>query len=180
MFPNPRFLVRWSFQNPDILRESGIPLLLGNHWRRNGPGSRNCKAIIIYSSTELCYISSRDFKAVTFVFPFFLSPSSYLHQSNVAMYSNRISYLFSSKLQAAVFVLFSALQIAFVVSAPQSSVSSTSATPSAPAPSSKPSSSSNVTQKVIANGWYASWYGTELPPSQIPWSKYNSLTFAFA
>ncbi|PPQ82606.1 hypothetical protein CVT25_007120 [Psilocybe cyanescens] len=33
---------------------------------------------------------------------------------------------------------------------------------------------------VVATGWYPGWLGSELSPSQISWTKYSALTFAFA
>ncbi|KAF9559452.1 glycoside hydrolase family 18 protein [Agrocybe pediades] len=42
------------------------------------------------------------------------------------------------------------------------------------------STNGTLGEDVVATGWYAGWYGDKLPPSQISWSKYNSLTFAFA
>ncbi|CAA7268345.1 unnamed protein product [Cyclocybe aegerita] len=33
---------------------------------------------------------------------------------------------------------------------------------------------------VVATGWYPGWLGDEMPPSQVPWQMYSSLTFAFA
>ncbi|KAK7439400.1 hypothetical protein VKT23_017621 [Stygiomarasmius scandens] len=32
----------------------------------------------------------------------------------------------------------------------------------------------------VATGWYPGWLGTENPPSNLSWSKYTALTFAFA
>ena len=43
-----------------------------------------------------------------------------------------------------------------------------------------PSSGGNNTVDVVATGWYPGWLGDEFPPSQISWSKYSALTFAFA
>lgn len=91
-----------------------------------------------------------------------------------------MSYLCSSKLNAVIFILFFALQIPFVASAPQAVLSSTSATLSTTAPTTQWSSSPGVTPKVVANEWYASWYGSELPPSHILWSRYDPLMIAFA
>ncbi|KAJ6469486.1 glycoside hydrolase family 18 protein [Mycena sanguinolenta] len=34
--------------------------------------------------------------------------------------------------------------------------------------------------EVIASAWYPGWLATDFPPSSIPWSKYNAMTFAFA
>ncbi|KAF8801135.1 endochitinase [Phlegmacium glaucopus] len=45
---------------------------------------------------------------------------------------------------------------------------------------SPPDTSSSSTEGVLATGWYAGWLGTQLPPSQISWTKYSALTFAFA
>ncbi|KAJ7636957.1 glycoside hydrolase family 18 protein [Roridomyces roridus] len=33
---------------------------------------------------------------------------------------------------------------------------------------------------VIASAWYPGWLATDFPPSSIPWSKYNAMTFSFA
>ncbi|KAJ6491315.1 glycoside hydrolase family 18 protein [Mycena vitilis] len=33
---------------------------------------------------------------------------------------------------------------------------------------------------VIASAWYPGWLATDFPPSSIPWTKYNAMTFAFA
>ncbi|KAF8899789.1 glycoside hydrolase family 18 protein [Gymnopilus junonius] len=33
---------------------------------------------------------------------------------------------------------------------------------------------------VIATGWYPGWLGSEFSPTNISWSKYSALTFAFA
>ncbi|KAL0958061.1 hypothetical protein HGRIS_000239 [Hohenbuehelia grisea] len=33
---------------------------------------------------------------------------------------------------------------------------------------------------VLAKAWYPGWLGDKFPPSNISWSKYNSMTFAFA
>ncbi|KAF8217758.1 glycoside hydrolase family 18 protein [Mycena galopus ATCC 62051] len=33
---------------------------------------------------------------------------------------------------------------------------------------------------VIASAWYPAWLADDFPPSSIPWSKYNAMTFAFA
>lgn len=38
----------------------------------------------------------------------------------------------------------------------------------------------NYTVDVVATGWYPGWLGADLPPSQISWSNYTALTFAFA
>jgi len=38
----------------------------------------------------------------------------------------------------------------------------------------------NNTVEVVATGWYAGWLGNVLPPSQVSWTKYSALTFAFA
>jgi len=35
-------------------------------------------------------------------------------------------------------------------------------------------------EDVVATGWYPGWLGSQLAPSQISWSKYSALTFAFA
>ncbi|KIK70248.1 glycoside hydrolase family 18 protein [Collybiopsis luxurians FD-317 M1] len=35
-------------------------------------------------------------------------------------------------------------------------------------------------EDVLANGWYPGWLADTNPPSNISWSKYNTLTFAFA
>jgi len=40
--------------------------------------------------------------------------------------------------------------------------------------------STNKTVGVVATGWYAGWLGAALPPSQVSWTKYTALTFAFA
>jgi len=32
----------------------------------------------------------------------------------------------------------------------------------------------------IAAAWYPSWLSSKLPVSDIPWSKYNAVTFSFA
>ncbi|KAL0957352.1 hypothetical protein HGRIS_001156 [Hohenbuehelia grisea] len=33
---------------------------------------------------------------------------------------------------------------------------------------------------ILAKAWYPGWLGEKFPPSEISWSKYNSMTFAFA
>ena len=43
-----------------------------------------------------------------------------------------------------------------------------------------PSSGGNDTVDVVATGWYPGWLGDDFPPSQISWSNYSALTFAFA
>ncbi|KAF8198658.1 glycoside hydrolase superfamily [Pholiota molesta] len=43
-----------------------------------------------------------------------------------------------------------------------------------------PSMANGTAGDVVASGWYAGWLGAELPPSQISWTKYSSVTFAFA
>jgi len=48
------------------------------------------------------------------------------------------------------------------------------------APTAGNSSTSGNLTDVVATGWYAGWLGAELPPSNISWSKYSALTFAFA
>ncbi|KAF7334280.1 Glycoside hydrolase family 18 protein [Mycena sanguinolenta] len=42
--------------------------------------------------------------------------------------------------------------------------------------------STNTTDgsEVIASAWYPGWLATDFPPSSIPWSKYNAMTFSFA
>ncbi|KAJ3893612.1 glycoside hydrolase family 18 protein [Lentinula edodes] len=42
------------------------------------------------------------------------------------------------------------------------------------------SSSDGDFADVLANGWYPGWLADDNPPSNISWSKYNTLTFAFA
>ncbi|KAF8217756.1 glycoside hydrolase [Mycena galopus ATCC 62051] len=32
----------------------------------------------------------------------------------------------------------------------------------------------------VRSGWYPGWLADDFPPSSIPWSKYNAMTFAFA
>lgn len=39
---------------------------------------------------------------------------------------------------------------------------------------------SGSTNDVVATGWYPGWLGASLPPNKISWTKYGSLTFAFA
>lgn len=39
---------------------------------------------------------------------------------------------------------------------------------------------SSSPDQVLATGWYPGWLGAALAPSNISWSKYNALTFAFA
>jgi len=43
-----------------------------------------------------------------------------------------------------------------------------------------PSGGGNYTVDVVATGWYPGWLGDKLPPSQVAWSSYSALTFAFA
>ena len=50
----------------------------------------------------------------------------------------------------------------------------------APTNSTRPSSSTDAESDVVVTGWYASWVGKTLPPSQVPWQMYSALTFAFA
>ncbi len=47
-------------------------------------------------------------------------------------------------------------------------------------PTNSPSTGNGSLVDVVATGWYAGWLGNQLPPSQVPWDKYSSLTFAFA
>ncbi|KAF5318679.1 hypothetical protein D9619_010676 [Psilocybe cf. subviscida] len=85
--------------------------------------------------------------------------------------------------------LFSAFLPSLVLAAPAAKTngtcslkSTTSVGDVAPVPVPPPSNSStsgNLTD-VVATGWYAGWLGDELPPSNISWSKYSALTFAFA
>lgn len=35
-------------------------------------------------------------------------------------------------------------------------------------------------EDVVATTWYAGWHGTDLPPGNVSWSKYTSVTYAFA
>ena len=35
-------------------------------------------------------------------------------------------------------------------------------------------------EEVIATAWFAGWTAASFPPSAIPWSKYNMMTYAFA
>ncbi|KAI8986628.1 glycoside hydrolase [Trametes punicea] len=42
------------------------------------------------------------------------------------------------------------------------------------------SNSSSVGDEVVATTWYAGWHGTDFPPENISWSKYTSVTYAFA
>ncbi|KAF8970147.1 glycoside hydrolase family 18 protein [Flammula alnicola] len=71
----------------------------------------------------------------------------------------------------------------FVVAAPRCGLvppkSAAALAVQGPTPTVTPSSS-NGTNDVVATGWYPGWLGADLPPSQISWSKYSALTFAFA
>ncbi|KAF9069510.1 chitinase [Rhodocollybia butyracea] len=55
-----------------------------------------------------------------------------------------------------------------------SSSGSGSGSPGVPGPS------TGKLAAVLANGWYPGWMAGTNPPSNISWSKYNTLTFAFA
>ncbi|KJA18752.1 glycoside hydrolase family 18 protein [Hypholoma sublateritium FD-334 SS-4] len=48
------------------------------------------------------------------------------------------------------------------------------------APSGLPASANGTAGDVVATGWYAGWLGATQPPSQISWTKYSAVTFAFA
>ncbi|RPD56909.1 glycoside hydrolase [Lentinus tigrinus ALCF2SS1-7] len=39
---------------------------------------------------------------------------------------------------------------------------------------------STVGDQVVATTWYAGWHGTDFPPEKLSWSKYSSVTYAFA
>ncbi|KAI0707540.1 glycoside hydrolase [Cerioporus squamosus] len=63
------------------------------------------------------------------------------------------------------------------------------ATSSAPAPSgtavggaatSGSGKNSTLGDQVVATTWYAGWHGTDFPPEKLSWSKYSSVTYAFA
>lgn len=47
-------------------------------------------------------------------------------------------------------------------------------------PSGLPASANGTAGDVVATGWYAGWLGATQPPSQISWTKYSAVTFAFA
>ena len=47
-------------------------------------------------------------------------------------------------------------------------------------PSGLPASADGTAGDVVASGWYAGWLGATQPPSQISWTKYSAVTFAFA
>ncbi len=47
-------------------------------------------------------------------------------------------------------------------------------------PSGLPASANGSAGDVVASGWYAGWLGATQPPSQISWTKYSAVTFAFA
>src|SRR6266851_5074628 len=56
-----------------------------------------------------------------------------------------------------------------------------------PMSQSNPTSQSNSTsqsnptgQSHVASSWYASWHSNDLPLSDVSWSKYTSVTYAFA
>lgn len=42
------------------------------------------------------------------------------------------------------------------------------------------SSTNSASGNKLATGWYPGWVSSEFAPSQIPWAKYSSLTYAFA
>ncbi|KAJ3841144.1 glycoside hydrolase family 18 protein [Lentinula raphanica] len=60
------------------------------------------------------------------------------------------------------------------------SKSTSSGTGSGSATSGSNSGSNGDFADVLANGWYPGWLAEDNPPSNISWSKYNTLTFAFA
>ncbi len=39
---------------------------------------------------------------------------------------------------------------------------------------------STLGDQVVATTWYAGWHGTDFPPEKLSWSKYSSVTYAFA
>jgi len=43
-----------------------------------------------------------------------------------------------------------------------------------------PSAGNTTPKNVVATGWYAGWLANQFPPTQISWSQYTALTFAFA
>jgi hypothetical protein len=42
------------------------------------------------------------------------------------------------------------------------------------------SSNTNNCRPRVASSWYASWHSDDFPLSAVSWSKYNSVTYAFA
>jgi chitinase len=42
------------------------------------------------------------------------------------------------------------------------------------------SSSNSGSEDVVAASWYPGWHGTQFPPSNITWSGYNDVKYAFA
>ncbi|KAJ3501720.1 hypothetical protein NMY22_g18825 [Coprinellus aureogranulatus] len=73
-------------------------------------------------------------------------------------------------------------------SAPTSAIPSTDAPSNAPAPAPTSTGSTDslpghggMNEAVtVATGWYPAWEKESFPPSAIPWSRYNMMTFSFA
>ena len=68
---------------------------------------------------------------------------------------------------------------------PKSSGAGAIATAPASSPSGTPASTSGgknntLGDEVVATTWYAGWHGTDFPPENVSWSKYTSVTYAFA
>ena len=93
--------------------------------------------------------------------------------------------------------LLAALPLASVWAAPMCSLkpksSGASAIATAPASSSSGTSTSTsstggknttIPDDIVATTWYAGWHGSDpayaFPPEKISWSKYTSVTYAFA
>lgn len=81
-------------------------------------------------------------------------------------------YLFVTSLLAAL-----NLPLSVVVAAPHCGLVPPTLTAQA---NSSNDSSTSTEQDVLATGWYPGWLGSQLAPSNISWTKYSALTFAFA
>ncbi|KDR72562.1 hypothetical protein GALMADRAFT_73528 [Galerina marginata CBS 339.88] len=98
------------------------------------------------------------------------------------MHHDSQAHIFLSTLLAAVFVVLSSFPNILVGAAPHCGLVPPKSAAVAVHASTKSNSSGTGANggDVVATGWYPGWLGSQLEPSQISWSKYSALTFAFA